>query len=65
MEIQSGSKSLKDNGGRRSGFERRHYTANIHIPERRSGKDRRRGVDRRKNFVAGEAPSEERRAGFI
>jgi len=36
-----------DKGGRRSGSERRQTTYFIHIPERRSGKDRRSGVDRR------------------
>ena len=38
---------MDDNGGTRFGTERRkfHYTA--HIPEKRSGRDRRRGFDRR------------------
>ena len=36
-----------DNGGRRSGIERRRYSYSINIPERRSGKDRRCGSDRR------------------
>ena len=36
-----------DNGGRRSGIERRQFTYSINIPERRSGKDRRSGIDRR------------------
>ena len=62
MEERSGIKNLRDNGGTRSGYERRLYTATIHIPERRSGHDRRSGKDRRKNFVAGQAPSAERRA---
>ena len=38
---------FKDNGGRRSGIERREYSYTAHIPERRSGTDRRSGVDRR------------------
>ena len=37
-----------DNGGRRSGGDRRNYSYTLHIPERRSGKDRRNGEDRRK-----------------
>ncbi len=37
-----------DNGGRRSGGDRRNYSYTLHIPERRSGKDRRSGEDRRK-----------------
>ena len=38
---------LPDNGGRRSGIERRQFSYDVHIPERRSGKDRRKGFDRR------------------
>jgi hypothetical protein len=38
---------LPDNGGRRSGVERRQFSYNHHIPERRSGEDRRSGLDRR------------------
>ena len=39
---------FNDNGGRRSGVDRRTFTYDIHIPERRSGRDRRNGsVDRR------------------
>jgi len=40
-------KILHDNGGRRSGIDRRQYLYNGHIPERRSAEDRRRGNDRR------------------
>jgi hypothetical protein len=39
--------SIKDKGGRRSGIDRRQFSYNDHIPERRSGKDRRSGFDRR------------------
>ena len=38
-----------DNGGRRSGGDRRNYSYTLHIPERRNGKDRRSGADRRIN----------------
>ena len=38
---------LPDNGGRRSGIDRREFSYTVHIPERRSGKERRSGVDRR------------------
>ena len=38
---------LPDNGGRRSGVDRREFLYDAHIPERRSGKDRRSGLDRR------------------
>ena len=37
-----------DNHGRRSGGDRRNYSYTLHIPERRKGKDRRDGDDRRK-----------------
>ncbi len=36
-----------DNGGRRSGIDRRQFSYAIHIPERRSEADRRNGLDRR------------------
>jgi hypothetical protein len=39
---------LRDNGGRRSGIERRQFAYTLHLPERRSGNDRRAGTDRRK-----------------
>jgi len=38
---------LPDNGGRRSGIDRREFFYTEHFPERRSGKERRSGVDRR------------------
>jgi len=41
------NKLLPDNGGRRSGFERCEFSYDQYIPERRSGKDRRSGLDRR------------------
>jgi hypothetical protein len=37
----------RDFGGRRSGVDRRHFDYSEHIPERRSGKDRRECLDRR------------------
>jgi hypothetical protein len=38
---------VKDNAGRRSGIERRVFSYTIHIPERRSEKERRKYLDRR------------------
>lgn len=38
---------LPDNGGRPSGVDRRQFPYTAHIPERRSGKERRSGVDPR------------------
>ena len=39
---------LIDNGGTRSGSERRTKTSSIHNSEKRSATDRRSGVDRRR-----------------
>jgi len=39
--------TLSDNGGRRLGIDRRQFSYTSHIPERRSGKERRSGNDRR------------------
>lgn len=41
--------TLFDIGGRRVGLDRRAFSYSLHIPERRCGKDRRNGSDRR-NF---------------
>ncbi|GMQ79755.1 MAG: hypothetical protein BMS9Abin03_190 [Thermodesulfobacteriota bacterium] len=40
-------KILLDNGGRRLGTDRRRFSYAVHIPERRSVIDRRKGSDRR------------------
>jgi len=39
--------TLIDNGGRRLGVDRRQFSYLVHIPERRFGKERRSGLDRR------------------
>ena len=39
--------TLHDNGGRRTGIDRRQFSYTAHIPERRSDKERRSGFDRR------------------
>jgi len=44
-EVQT---NLKDNGGRRIGVDRRSFSYSLHIPERRSQVDRRKGNNRRK-----------------
>lgn len=36
------------NGDRRLGIERRQFSYHLYIPERRSGKDRRSGMEQRK-----------------
>ena len=38
---------LSDNGGRRSGTDRRRYSYTVHIPERRYSEERRQKSDRR------------------
>ena len=59
---------LRDNGGRRSGIDRRQFSYSAHIPERRCGqdrrsrKDRRSGIERRK--VTGVRISIDRRSGM-
>ena len=40
---------IRDNGGRRSGIDRRYYSYSGHIPERRCGFDRRKLEDRRQS----------------
>ena len=42
-----GNTFIADNGGRRSGRDRRTFSYAMHMPEMRSGKDRRTGFDRR------------------
>ena len=54
---------VNDNGGRRSGIECRAIEYFLHIPEQRSGKDRRSGVDRRQTDNS-LPPSRERRECF-
>ncbi len=39
---------LRDKGGRRIGVDRRTFSYSLHVPERRSHSDRRKGVIRRK-----------------
>jgi hypothetical protein len=41
--------NIADNGGRRKNSDRRQFSYTCHIPERRSGRDRRAGEDRRKD----------------
>jgi hypothetical protein len=47
--VSKKSKQINDNGGTRSGTERRQYNINDSTPERRSGWERRGEFDRRKN----------------
>ena len=47
---------MSDNGGTRSGTDRRKFQYTVHIPERRSGRDRRRGFDRRGSIAKRKDP---------
>ena len=42
---------IKDNGGRRIGVDRRSFSYSLHIPERRSHDDRRKGDNRQKKLA--------------
>jgi hypothetical protein len=39
---------FQDNRGRRVGIDRRNFSYSLYVPERRAGRDRRNGKDRRK-----------------
>jgi hypothetical protein len=56
---------VKDNGGTRSGFDRRQFTYTIFVPERRSRGDRRSGRDRRQMQQARGNLAVERRGAFV
>ena len=43
---------FEDRGGRRSGFRKREFSYDAHIPERRSGAERRNGTDRRETVAS-------------
>jgi hypothetical protein len=67
MDELNAPNALPDNGGRRSGVERRRFHYTSHVPERRSGRHRRSGFDRRRGIGQrlGEKNGIERRAGFL
>ena len=48
MKVSEKSTRINDNGGTRSGTDRRQYNIMDNTSEQRSGKERRSGVDRRK-----------------
>ena len=60
---------LSDRGGRRLGIERRRFSYTLHIPERRSGRERRSIKDRRgeldHSMIFKLKKEEERRAAFL
>jgi len=50
LDISKITWKLRDNGGRRSGIDRRYFSYSDHIPERRHKKERRSLEDRRAGF---------------
>lgn len=60
---------LSDRGGRRLGIDRRSFSYTLHIPERRSGRERRSIKDRRgeldHSMIFKRRKEEERRAAFL
>ena len=60
---------LSDRGGRRLGIDRRRFSYTLHIPERRSGRERRIIKDRRgeldHSMIFKRRKEEERRAAFL
>jgi DNA-binding XRE family transcriptional regulator len=54
---------IKENGGRRLGFDRRQFKYSIHIPECRSDKERRNALDRRLKPRMAEQQKQLKRAG--
>ena len=56
---------IYDNGGRRSGIDRRSTSYTTHIPERRSAFDRRSNSDRRKAILKALSAILERRFCFF
>ena len=60
---------LSDRGGRRLGIDRRRFSYTLHIPERRSGRERRRIKERRgeldQSMIFKWGEEEERRAAFL
>lgn len=55
---------FSDNGGGRSGRDRRQRSVETMDMERRSGDDRRSGIDRRRSFRPRRLRSRERRMAF-
>ena len=54
-----------DNGGTRSGAERRRFHETEYLPERRTRYDRRSGADRRRSLNRKRKKGKERRTVFV
>ena len=64
MNVSDKISRISDRGGSRSGTERRRFTIMGHNPERRSGKKRRTGNDRRRVQNTRDGKAVERREIF-
>ena len=64
MDISEQSTRINDNGGMRSVADRRQYKILDYKPERRSGQERRNGIDRRKEQNLRGEKAIERRDSF-
>ena len=64
MDFMVNYKEIIDNGGSRSGRDRRKLKILNHVPERRTGQERRNGVDRRRDQISRGKLAIERREKF-
>ena len=64
MDYMVNYKKIIDNGGTRSGRDRRKFKIMDHNPERRTGQERRNGVDRRRDQISRGNLAIERREQF-
>ena len=65
MDFMVNYNEIFDNGGTRSGRDRRKLKITNHNPERRTGQERRNNLDRRKDQISRGKLAIERREKFI
>ena len=64
MDFMNNYKEIIDNGGTRSGRDRRKLKIMSHNPERRTGQERRNNLDRRRDQISRGELAIERREKF-
>ena len=64
MDFMNNYKEIIDNGGTRSGRDRRKLKITNHTPERRTGQERRNNLDRRRDQISRGKLAIERREKF-
>jgi hypothetical protein len=64
MDFMNNYKEIIDNGGTRSGRDRRKFKIMNHNPERRTGQERRNNLDRRRDQISRGKLAIERREKF-